>query len=127
MAGRPGIARQRGAAPFLRAPALDGHARPRHAALRSPKAAQELTLPRPVPVARELALRPLVPRAAQRRRQFLLQQLLDEPAHPLPDARLNRVKPSLPGKQRRAVRLRPRAILFHGVVSTGARTPEMAR
>ncbi len=80
-----------------------------------------------MPVARRLTLRPLVPRAAQRRRQFLLQQFLDEPAHPIPEARLNRVKPGLPRKQPRAVRLRLCVILFHGVVSTGARTPEMVR
>ncbi len=34
-------------------------------------------------------------RFAQRRRQLLLQQRLDEPAHPIPDARLTQVKPGL--------------------------------
>jgi len=38
---------------------------------------------------------------AQRRRQLLLQQNLDEPTHPLPDARLDRVKPGLTRKQLR--------------------------
>jgi hypothetical protein len=86
-----------------------------------------LTLARPVPVALRITLRPLVPRAAQGRRQLLLQQLLDEPTHPVADARLDRVKPDVPGKQRRAVRFHLRAILFHGVVSAGAETPEMVR
>jgi len=47
--------------------------------------------------------------------------------HPGPEARLNRVTPNVPGKQQRAVRIRLRAILFQGVVSAGARTPDMAR
>src|ERR1700761_5420203 len=64
-----------------------------------------------------------MPTAAQGLRQLLLQQLLNEPAHPLSDARLDRVKPSVSDKQLRAVRLRPRDILFHGVVSAGAPTP----
>ena len=79
------------------------------------------------PVARRRLRIPLVAPAAQRRFQLLPDQLFDEPAHPLPDARFNRVKPGVPGKQRRAVCFRLRAILLHGVASAGARTPEMAR
>ena len=75
-----------------------------------------------------LVLDPLVFRpATQSRRQLLLQQFLDETAHSVPDARLDRIEPGLPGKQRPAVRIRRRAMLFHGVVSAGAQTPEMAR
>lgn len=66
---------------------------------------------------------PLVPATAQRLRQLLFQQLLDETAHSIPAARLNRVKPGLSGEQRRAVCFRYRVILFHGVVSTDASTP----
>jgi len=57
---------------------------------------------------------------AQRRRQLLLQQLLDDLAHPTPEARLDRVKPGLPCKQRRAVRLCLCVVPFHGVVCAGA-------
>ncbi len=62
---------------------------------------------------------------AERRYQHLLQQLLDEPAHLVPDACLDWVKPSLSCKQQRAVRLCFYTILFYGVVFNGAETPEM--
>ena len=127
LARHPGVARQSGAAPLLCAPALDRHACPWHADLNRTEAAQQLALARPVPVALRRFHIPLVAPASQRRVQLLPDQLLDEPAHPLPDARLDRVKPGVPGKQRRAVRIRLRAILLHGVVSAGAETPEMAR
>ena len=83
--------------------------------------------PRPVPVAFWRLRIPLVAATSQSRVQLLPDQLFNEPAHPIPDARLDRVKPGVPSKQRRAVRLRLRAILFHGVVSAGAETPEMVR
>ncbi len=57
--------------------------------------------------------------------QLLLDQLLDEAADPFPQPGLDRVEPDRPGGQRRLPR-RGRAILVHGVVSAGARTPAMA-
>ncbi|HEV7267565.1 MAG TPA: NAD(P)-dependent oxidoreductase, partial [Falsiroseomonas sp.] len=59
---------------------------------------------------------PFVAAAAQRRRQLLLHQLLDQPADSAPDAGFDRIEPTLTGKQGRPCR--PfNAILFHGVVS----------
>jgi hypothetical protein len=118
----PGVAGQRGAAPLLCAPALVPHSRAWHADPHRAERAEKPPLAGSVPVALRLR-RPLVPAAAQGLRQLLLQQLLDEPAHPGADSRLDRVKPGLSRERPHAVRLRRRAILFHGVVSAGARTP----
>ena len=144
LARHPGGARQSDAAPLPRAPALGGHARPRHADLHRAERTQQLALARPVPIALRRLRIPLVAPASQRRFQLLPDQLFDvwrtsrfdKPAHPLPDARLDLaetrsvcgwVEPGVSGKQRRAVCTRLRAILFHGVVPADARTPEMAR
>ena len=44
------------------------------------------------------------------------------------DARLDRVKPSVPRERPRAVRIHPHAMLFHGAVfCDGVPTPVMAR
>ena len=59
--------------------------------------------------------------------QLLLEQLLDEPAHPLPDGCLDRVRPSVSPKQRRVVRIRLHAIVPDRAVCASARTPDMAR
>jgi hypothetical protein len=58
--------------------------------------------------------------------QLLLEQLLDEAADPLPQPRLDRVEPGLPGEHGRPGRLLG-AILVHGVVSAGVPPPVMAR
>jgi hypothetical protein len=78
----------------------------------------------PVPVPRGPAA--LVAAAPERLGQLLLDQLLGDAADPPPQPGFDRVEPSLPGEQRRLVRRR-RAIPIHGVVSTGAPTPVMAR
>src|SRR3712207_8898266 len=72
----------------------------------------------PLPMAVPMPRRPaaLVAPAPQRRFELLLDQLLDEAADPLPQPRLERVEPGLPGEQRRLTRLSV-AILAHGVVS----------
>jgi len=122
LSGYPGVAGQSGAAPFLGASALVPHPRAGHADPHRAERAEKLPLAGSVPVALRLR-RPLVPAAAQGLRQLLFQQRLDEPAHPGADSCLDRVKPGLSRERPHAVRLRRRAILFHGVVSTGARTP----
>ena len=123
--GQPGVARQRGAAPLPRAAVLGPQPGARHGDLHRPEGAGQLPLAVAVPMARG-ARRPLVAPAPQRRRQLLLDQLLDEAADPLPQPGLDRVEPGLPGEQRRPGRLLA-AILVHGVVSAGAPTPVMAR
>ena len=45
--------------------------------------------------------KPLVTAATQRRGKLLLDQILDKAAHPPAQARLDRIEPSLPGKQHR--------------------------
>jgi hypothetical protein len=62
----------------------------------------------------------------QGRGQLLLEQLLDEAADALPQARLDRVEPGLSGKQGRLGRPLG-AILTHGVVSAGVPSPVMAQ
>ena len=66
-----------------------------------------------------------VPPPSQRDGQFLLDQLFDEAPDPIPDPRLDRVRPSFPQKQLRVV-FRPHAIGCHGVISAGATTPALA-
>ena len=44
----------------------------------------------------------LVPSPSQRGRQLLLDQLFDEAPDPIPDSRLDGVRPGFPQKQRRA-------------------------
>ena len=105
--GHPGVAGQSGAAPFLRAAALGRHPRARHADLDRAKLNPEPALTGPVPVTASAPPRPARAGAAQGLRQLLLQQLLNEAAHPIPDACLDRVEPSLPGKYRRAASTAP--------------------
>jgi len=50
LARHPGVARQQCTAPFLGGAAFSGHARPWHVEFYRTEAAQELTIPRPVPV-----------------------------------------------------------------------------
>ena len=59
----------------------------------------------------------------KRRRQLLLEHGLKETADPLPQARLDRVKPRHAIKQ--AAFRRRCAILLHGVISLGAQTPSL--
>ena len=66
-----------------------------------------------------------VPPSSQRDGQLLLDQLFDEAPDPIPDPRLDRVRPSFPQKQRRVVHSR-HAIRRHGVISAGATTPVLA-
>ncbi|GAV37078.1 hypothetical protein ROTAS13_04771 [Roseomonas sp. TAS13] len=79
-----------------------------------------------VAMPRRNAATPLVAAPAQRRLQLLLNQFLDQTADPAPDPRLQRVEPSFPSEQTVPGRVLA-AILIHGVVSTGAPTPGMAR
>ena len=59
----------------------------------------------------------------ERHRQLLLEHRLDEPADPVPHARLERVEP---GRTIKQARFRRRcAILLHGVISIGAQTPSL--
>src|SRR5215213_10138235 len=67
-------------------------------------------------------LPPLIAATAQRRRQLLLQHRLDEAADATAQTGLDRVEPSVARKQPIRAR-RCRAILVHGVVSSGAPTP----
>ena len=67
----------------------------------------------------------LVPPPSQRGGQFLLDQLFDEAPDPIPDPRLDRVRPGFPQKQLRVV-FHPHAIGCHGVISAGATTPALA-
>src|ERR1700720_467804 len=68
-----------------------------------------------------------VARARQCRIELGLDHRLDEPAHPIAQADLDRIKPIVEKMDRRlGLRLqgcRVRAIAGHGVVSTGAQTP----
>jgi len=123
LARHPSVAGQGSAPPLLAATVCRGHARPRHGDLNRAEAAQQLPLSRPVPVALQLAYGPLGPAAPKRRRQSLLQQLLDEIADATPKTGLNRVESGISCKQPRAVRFPCRATLFQGAVSTGAPTP----
>jgi hypothetical protein len=79
----------------------------------------------PVPMTRGRAAA-LIASAPEGLRQLLLDQLLEEAADALPQPGLDRIEPSRRREQRRLVRQR-RAILVHGVVFPGARTPVMAR
>ena len=55
--------------------------------------------------------------SSQRRGQLLLDQLLNEIPDPIPNTRLERIRPTIPQKQRRLV-CRRRAIRRHGVISS---------
>src|SRR5690348_15086710 len=68
----------------------------------------------------------LIARAPERAVQFRLHKILDEPPHPIPDHRLDRIKPGRPEKFRRRVR-QVSAILRHGVISIGVSPPSLAR
>ncbi len=54
---------------------------------------------------------------------YATRPLLDEPANSFPDARLIRVKPSVPRKQPRVSHIARCATLLYGVVSAGVPTP----
>src|SRR6516162_9014985 len=70
-----------------------------------------------------------ITRARQRRLELALDHCLDELAHPIAQPGFNRIKPIVENMDRRlGFRLqshRLRAIVGHGVVSTGARTPAL--
>src|SRR5215218_9296204 len=65
---------------------------------------------------------PLLAATAQRRRQLLLQHRFNEAADAAAQTSLDRVEPGVARKQPIRAR-RCRAILVHGVVSSGAPTP----
>src|SRR5215218_9669300 len=65
---------------------------------------------------------PLLAATAQRRRQLLLQYRFNEAADAAAQTSLDRVEPGVARKQPIRAR-RCRAILVHGVVSSGAPTP----
>src|SRR3954469_15733521 len=125
LARPPGVVWQHGAAPFPAAAVLGPQPGPRHRKLDWPERAVQLPPAVPVPMPHGPAS-PLVAAAPQRRLELLLHQLLNQAADPAPQAGFDGVKPGLPGKQR-LLGSPLAAILVHGVVSTGAPTPVMAR
>src|SRR3954470_20735810 len=124
LASPPRVARQGGAAPLPGRAALGPQPGARHGDRHRPEGAGQPPLAVAVPVPRGGAAP--VPPSPQGRGQLLLEQLLDEAADPLPQARLDRVEPGLPGEQGRLGRPLG-AILVHGVVSAGVPPPVMAR
>jgi hypothetical protein len=68
----------------------------------------------------------LVAAAPQRRLELLFHQFLDQVANPAPQFCFDRVEPGLSSKQR-LLGNPLAATLVHGVVSTGAPTPVLAR
>jgi site-specific DNA recombinase len=108
------VVRQHCAAPLPLRPLRPAQPRPRHRDLHRPEGAGQTPPSVPVPVSRRAA--PFVATAAQRRRQLLLHQFLDQSADPAPDPGLDRIEPGRPGKQGRPCRAF-NAILVHGVVS----------
>ena len=119
--GHPPVARQDGTAPFPRPTFGPCHPSPRHRDLERSERTQEPAPPHAVPIAvRRSAIAPIA-RAPESRRQLFLEHPLNEPAHPLPHARLDRIKPRRAIKQ--AASRRRCAILLHGVISLGAPTP----
>ena len=115
---QPLIAAQRLRPPFRRPASLVDQPRPRHLHRLGAERADDLPLA--VAVAMALAMpgralgRALVSAAAQHRPQLLLEDRLDETAHPLPDPVFQRVERATAGQWRRG---RGLGIFLHGVIS----------
>ena len=117
--GQPLIAAQSLRAPFSHRPVIGGHPGTRHPDRLGAERSDHLPLTVAVAVAAWGLGRALVPPAPQRRLQLLLDDRLDEPAHPAADAILDRIAPV--GAQQWQ-RRRLGGSLCHGVISTAAAT-----
>jgi hypothetical protein len=84
----------------------------------SPERAEQLSLPGAVAISAGRLAIPPIARSSKSRRQFLLEHHLNKPAHPVPYAGFDQIKPSRPIKQ--AGFRRRCAILLHGEGSKGS-------